>query len=303
MFHHCVPGCSILRMLLEEGGVVTEVELATADPSDEVDLLAVFREQQAVCSMSVSSSVLQEALGEVLILPGLASVALEVQDRAPNVRIVGASDTNTVAVDMNDANEVFLSFGCKAPISVSVPAAALIAATRALGSATEAYIRVNTAGVFNIMHRVLAGNGSEVFISFTLLPEVQLQVDISSERDASSTSSLPAASAAAPSAAAAAPASSPPRSRHSASGSALRKADTPSSPVALPPASTSAGLFSVSPAVGGLGTRSPPKRPRTGPPLVVVHFGDSDDEDCSGGGEGGEGSRSAAANDTVDDLF
>jgi len=284
-------------MLLEEGGVVTEVELATADPSDEVDLLAVFREQAAVCSMSISSSVLQEALGEVLVLPGLASVSLDVQDSAPNVRLIGASDTNTVAVDMNQASDVFLSFDCKAPISVSVPASALIAATRALGSATEAYIRVNTAGVFNIMHRVLAGNGSEVFISFTVLPEVQLQVDISASPPASGSADVPGAAAAAQEmGGGAVPPSQQPSSR--GGGSAHFSAASGQSPLASAPAPGTS-----SPAVGGLGVRSPPKRPRTGPPLVVVHFGDSDDEEDADIALQGTAAGAAVTNDTVDDLF
>lgn len=213
---------SILQLLLEESGIVTEVQLSTSNAADEVDYLAVFRDTPVIVRCSISSNILAEAVAEVLTLPGVASISIAVQPTAPQLRITAVSDTNTAAVDFVAGGTVFLAFECSESHVFSYPALSIIACTRVLGAATESYLRINAAGHLSILHKCLSSSGVECFLSFNAVPEATLE-DSPSDSGKAAT---PAAAAAAAT-----------RSPHPSSS------PTDTTPAAQPTASPTADLF------------------------------------------------------------
>ena len=81
-----------LRLLLEEGGVLTECEIRTIPAGDELQFPSVFRETPCANRAWLKSEHLREAFAELSDLPGASTVTVYMAPHQPHLRLsaVGA---------------------------------------------------------------------------------------------------------------------------------------------------------------------------------------------------------------------
>jgi len=195
-----------LRLLLEEGGILTECEICTIPPDDELDFPGIFRESPVPNKAWIRAEHLREAFAELADLPGASTVTIYMAPRAPHFRlsavgeqcvvwcrvtclscmgdmtgrarralrghVLNPGNAGSCTVDFPKGSETFVTFDSTQEQLFHYHLSLLHFAVRGLAKAEETFIRINEVGMLNLNHKVVrALDGEESFISFVLLPD------------------------------------------------------------------------------------------------------------------------------------
>lgn len=161
-----------LRLMLEEGGVLTECEIRTIPAGDELDFPTAFRRSRILNKAWIRSEYLREAFIELSDLRGASTVTLYMAPHAPHLQLSASGNAGSCTVDFPMGSESFMSFDSEREQLFNYHLSLLQFAFRGLAKAEESFLRINEDGMLNLHHRVVQQeDGEDAFVSFIMLPD------------------------------------------------------------------------------------------------------------------------------------
>jgi len=197
---------AILHLILEEGGVLSECSLRTIDLTDAeidasdavatnskesgegksnseipyVDYESAFRSHPLIGKLVIQSNVLHDAFKELVDQPGAHTIYIILSTNLPHLRLHTISSFGTLTVDLDKRSDPFTVFeitGENETVSYKYHLALFIPSIRAMGAASETFLRVNSVGMLHMAHRFnLLGipgvsENKSAYVTFCFMPD------------------------------------------------------------------------------------------------------------------------------------
>jgi len=173
---------AVFKLSLEESGVLTTCEISTllldeVDGDDQnFDLLTAFMSSNDETKLLLKSEILREAVQEISDIHGAVSVTFSVQQDAGfgKLTLSARGTLGICEIDLPRESDAFVSFQANPRpegTSWSYPLTSLQLGMKALGLASETFIRINENGIACIQHQIETSRGQEIFIDFYMLAD------------------------------------------------------------------------------------------------------------------------------------
>lgn len=170
----------VLSLLLEEHGVLTECQLRTLVEDDDAMELgpfeSAFEEAPVLGKIIMKSDALRDAFTELSDLPKAACVRLSMTPQAATsedccFQLSAQAEAAVCTIDFGACSSALVEVACDRSMHATYHLAVLSHALRAVNSAAETFIRINSNGMLSVQHMLESPSGVKGFVDALLSAE------------------------------------------------------------------------------------------------------------------------------------